>query len=129
MALTLSTAIRNAMVDAATNFLDSGVTDANGDFVLMTALDVEVATLPLSNPAFAGSVNGVANANAIASDTSATGGIAALFKMQNRDNAEGFRGTVTGTGGGGDVEATNPNIAANDTVQVTGTPTFTQPAS
>ena len=129
MALTLTNAIRNVMADAATGFLNSGVADASGDLVIMTGADVEVATLVLSNPAFAGAVAGVANANAISSDTNATGGLAALFKMQNRDNAEGFRGTVTGTGGGGDIEATNTTITAGDTVQVTGTPTFTQPAS
>ena len=121
MALTHTTARRNAAVDSVVDAIDGGTTDATGDLVLMTSGDVEVATLPFSNPAFGNagaSVAGRADANAISDDTNATGGTAALFKVQDRDNAELFRGTVTGTGGGGDIELSTVVISGGSTVGI-----------
>ncbi|MCF6216839.1 MAG: hypothetical protein L3J58_11800 [Emcibacter sp.] len=106
MALTHATAVRNDIADAVVDLVDAGSTDLTGDLVIMTSGDVEVATLALSDPAFGAAASGTATANAVADDASATGGTAALFKIQNRDNVEIFRGTVTGVGGGGDIELT-----------------------
>lgn len=128
MSITLTTSARNAAANAVVDLLDVGTTDANGDLVIMTSGDVEVATLGLSNPAFGAAATGVATASAITSDTSATGGTAALHKMQNRDNTEVWRGTVTATGGGGDIELSSVSIGAGDTVAVSSY-TYTQPAS
>lgn len=120
MALTHTTAARNAAADAVVDLIDVGTTDANGDLVIMTSGDVEVATLAMTAPAYGAAgavVAGRADSATISDDTSATGGTAALFKVQNRDNTEIFRGTVTATGGGGDIEASSVTIAALDTVQ------------
>ena len=45
MATTLSTAGRNAACDAIVDLIDVGSTDANGDLVIQTSGDAEVATL------------------------------------------------------------------------------------
>ena len=98
MAITHTTTVRNALANLIDDQVNSGTTDANGDLVIMTSGDVEVATLALSNPAFGAASSGTITAASITDDTSATGGTAALFKFQNRDNTEVFRGSV-GTSG------------------------------
>lgn len=118
MSLIHVVAARNALADALCNLLDAGVADANGDLVFMTAADVEVATLDLSNPAFGAAAAGVKTANAIADDPSATGGTIAKFKFQDRDNGEVIQGSVTATAGGGDIELSSVVIAATDSVGV-----------
>ncbi len=120
MSITHVAAVRNALADAVVDRLDLGAVDANGDLVLMAAGDVTVATLAMANPAYGAAANGTAGSNAIADDTNAVGGTLALFKVQDRDNAEVFRGTITGIGGGGDVEASSTTVNAGDTVQCTG---------
>lgn len=126
MALTLTTAARNAACNAIVDLVDGGSTDASGDLVLMTSGDVEVATLVLSNPAFGAAATGVATAASITSDSSATGGTAALFKIVDRDNVEVWRGTVGTTGSGADLEMSTTVIGAGDIVAVTAL-TFTVP--
>lgn len=128
MAITLSTSARNAACDAIVDLVDNGTTDANGDLVFMTSGDVEVATLAFSDPAFGASSSGVATANAITSDTDATGGTAALFKVVDRDNTEVWRGTVGTIGSGADLEISVTSIGAGDTIEVLDF-TFTVPAT
>jgi len=92
----------------------------------MTSGDVEVATLALSATAFGAAAAGTITAAAITNDSSATGGTAALFKFQDRDNGEVFRGTVTATSGGGDIELSSVSVGVGDTVSIT---SFTYSAS
>lgn len=126
MAITLSTTARNAACDAVVDLIDVGTTDANGDIMIMTSADAEVATLAFANPAFGAAVNGVATANTIQPDTTATAGTAALFKFQNRNNVEVLRGTV-GTSGA-DLNLSSLNIGAGDTISISSF-TVTMPAS
>jgi hypothetical protein len=127
MALTHTTAVRNVLADATVDAIDAGATDTTGDLIIMTSGDVEVATLTwTATPAFGAASGGTATMNAINDDTSATGGTAALFKFQNRDNVEIFRGTVTATGGGGDLTLSSTSVGATDTVSIT---SFTYSAS
>ena len=128
MGITLTNATASAACDAIVDILDTGSADAQGDLVFMTSGDVEVAILALSNPAFGAASNGVATANSISDDTNATGGTVALFKMQDRDNTEIFRGTVTATGGGGDIEMSSLIVGATDTVSISSM-TATMPTS
>lgn len=81
MALTHVTAVRNTLADACVDLIDAGTTDPNGDLVIMTSADAEVATLPCSDPAFGAAAAGTATANAISDDTDAAGGTAAKFKF------------------------------------------------
>ena len=126
MAITHTTTVRNALANLIDDQVNSGTTDANGDLVIMTSGDVEVATLALSNPAFGAASSGtITLAGVPKSDTNATGGTAALFKFQNRDNTEVFRGSV-GTSGA-DLNLSSTSIGAGDTVQVTSF-TYSAPA-
>ena len=126
MAITHVTGVRNSLANLVVDAIDLGSADSQGDLVIMTSGDAEVATLTFQNPAFGAAGSGTATANAITSDTSATGGTAALFKIQDRDNAEIFRGTVTATGGGGDIELSSVSIGASDTVAISSF-TYTAP--
>jgi len=118
MSLTHSTAQANAIANLTVDALDAGTTNPNARLVFMTAGDATVATLNFANPAFGDAAAKVATANAIASDTNAVGGTIALFKVTDRDNVEVYRGTVTATGGGGDIELSSLVIAATDTVSL-----------
>jgi len=126
MGITLTATAQNAACDAVVDLVDAGTGDANGDLVIMTSGDVEVATLAFSNPAFGAASSGVATAATISDDTNATGGTAALFMFQDRDNTEVLRGTV-GTSDA-DLIISSTNIGAGDTVQVSSF-TVTMPAS
>ena len=127
MALTHSTAVRNTLADAIDAAVNGGSGDAQGDLIIMTSGDVEVATILLSATAFGAASSGtITLAGTPLSDSSATGGTAALFKFQNLSNTEIFRGTVTSTGGGGDIELSSTTIGAGDTVTIT---SFTYSAS
>ena len=119
MSLVHITTARNGIADYIVDLLDVGAADAQGDLVFMTSGDVEVATPALSNPAFGAAASGTATANAITDDLSATGGTVALFKVVDRNNAEVFRGTVTATSGGGDIELSSVIIGAGSTVSMT----------
>jgi hypothetical protein len=122
MALTHQTATRNAMADACVDLIDGGT--GAGNLVIMTSGAVEVATLVCSATAFGAAASGTATAAAISDDTSATGGTAALFKFEDGDNTEIFRGSV-GTSGA-DLNLSSVAIGAGDTVSIT---SFTYSAS
>jgi hypothetical protein len=116
MALTHVTAVRNTLANAITTAVDAGT--GAGKLVIMTSGDVEVATLTMNDPSFGAASSGAITANAITSDTSATGGVAALFKITDSNNVEVYRGTVTVTSGGGDLELSSLTIGVGDTVSV-----------
>jgi hypothetical protein len=119
--------MRNTLADAVVDDIDGGTADTTGDLVIMTSGDVTVATLSwTATPGFGAASGGTATMNAINDDTSAVGGTAALFKFVDRDNVEIFRGTVTATSGGGDIELSSVTIGATDTVSMT---SFTYSAS
>ena len=126
MAITHSAATRTALADTTVDRIDLGTTNAAGQVVIQTSGAGEVATLPMSNPAFGAASGPTATANAITDDTSATGGTAAQFQVQNRDAGEVFSGSATLSGGGGDMILTSLTIGAGDTVSITSM-TYTAP--
>lgn len=121
MALSHSTVTRNAMADAVDDQVNSGTTDASADFVVVDSSGpTDLLSITLDNPAFGAAASGVItmagltkNANAIA------GGTADIFDIRNRDNADTITGTITGTGGGGDVEIDDQSIANGRQVNLT----------
>lgn len=125
MAVTHPTAVRNTITDFIVDKLDAGAAAAKIE--LRTSGDVEVATLPMSDPAFGASAAGVATAGAITSDSSATGGTVAKAVFLDSDNNEVFRCSVTATGGGGDIELSSVVISAGQTVALTSV-TYAGPA-
>ena len=94
MALTHSTAARNAASDAVVDRIDLGSGTATGKLKLRTSGDVLLSTHNFANPAFGNSSTGVATANAIASANSAAAGTAAKFEAVDRDDAIVFSGST-----------------------------------
>lgn len=116
MAVTHPTAVRDEICDVIVDALNSGLIE------LQTSGDVEVATLTLNATAFddagsaGGNSDGVATANAITSDNSATGGTVAKGELQESDTTPRVLFSVTATGGGGDMEIPSVTIGAASTV-------------
>jgi hypothetical protein len=117
MALTITDAFERGALNGALATLNSGTTDATGDFRLLTSGDAELAQLTLSNPAFqnASSAGGLASAlsNTITKDTSITSGVIAKFQLRDRDNNVMLAGSV-GTSGA-DLNVSNATIPGTAT--------------
>lgn len=119
MAISHETAVRNALADLIDDEVNTGTTNPGGRVVFQTAAEAEVATLEFSDPAFGAASNGVITANSISDDTNATGGEVDNFIITDRDATTILSGTVTGNGGGGDIELSSTTIGAGDTVSIT----------
>lgn len=113
MAVTHAVATRNGLADNVVDQLN------NGFVKFVTSGDVEVATCGLGATAFGAASSGIATANAISDDTSATGGTIAKVEIQTSAPTSIIFGSVTATSGGGDFEITSLAIAADETVSVT----------
>lgn len=124
MAVTLSTAARNAAANAIAALVDAGA--GAGQTVLRTVADAEVATIVMSDPAFGSAASGVVTANAMTADSNATGGTATKFTLEDSTAAVVLTGTV-GTSGA-DMNLSSTAIGAGDTVTLTSF-TITMPAS
>lgn len=126
----IATSVRNAQADAAVDLIDGGSTDAAGDLQILTSIGGSVlATFTLQNPAFGSAASGVATMSGLPLSTTATGtGTAAAYAVRDRDNNVLWNGTVTATGGGGDIEISSTSINTSDTVNLTAF-THTAPAS
>lgn len=117
MAVTHSTAARNAATDAVTALIGAS---GNLKFRLtgtVGAPGTAVATLPLSADAFGDSASGTATANAITSDTNATGNASAVATATLETSA----GTVVihcaVAASASDINMTNGlTVASGDTV-------------
>jgi hypothetical protein len=117
MAVTHSTAARNAATDAVTALIGS-----NGNLVFRLSGTVgspgtAVATLPLSATAFGASSSGTATANAITSDTNATGNASpvATATIQTSGGTVVIHCAVAASGS--DINMTNGlTVASGDTV-------------
>ena len=128
MTLTLSTSLANSFVDLVVDSLDggspgtvkiySGSRPATPDDALGGA--TLLATLTLGNPAFGSSASRAATVNAVASVTAANTGTAAWFRAATSAGTAKFDGSVTATGGGGDLTLNTVSLVSGGTVNVTG---------
>lgn len=125
MAITHPTAVRDGIVDFVVDQIDEGTPP--GSLVFQTSGDVEVATLTFSTTAFGASSSGTATAAAITQDSSATGGTIAKFRIKNAAGTDKIIGSVTATGGGGDITLNSVVVSAGQVVDVTSL-TYTGPA-
>lgn len=142
MAISLTNATAQAACNAAVDRVDQGASagrlkiyDGTVPADADTALsgNTLLATLIFSDPAFGAAADAnpgaTATANAITNDSSADAtGTATFFRVTDSDDAVLWQGTVTGTGGGGDLELTTDSIVATQPVSVTSL-THTQPES
>jgi len=130
MAVTLTTAARNAACDAIVDLLDGGAGDAAGDITFATSgAALNLCTCAMSNPAFGAASTGVATASAISQGTVSGSGnpsTIAVALFRNRANTEIFRCAV-GTSGS-DINLSSVSVSDSDTIDITSL-TFTVPAS
>lgn len=86
-----------------------------------------LATLTYSDPAFGACSNGVATASSITGDSSADAtNTAGYFVVKDSSGTKVFTGTITATGGGGDMTLVTTSIVSGQPVQITSF-TFTIP--
>jgi len=130
MALTLEGVARNAACDAVVDLLDGGAADGyveirtSGGTTLLVSID-------FNDPAFGAAAAGVANVSVSPSAPSAAAvadGDAAVCRFYDSDDQLVMSGTVTATGGGGDITIADVTIASGATVTITGG-NITMPAS
>ena len=128
MAVTIPAASRQAATDAIVDLVDGGAGAGTIQLRTGSAPDPDVAatgtllaTLTYSDPSFgAADTDGIATANSIADDTSAdANGDAGYFRIEDSDSNCVWQGTVTATGGGGDLELNTVTIVALGTVSIT----------
>ena len=101
-----------------------------GNLILKTAGDAEVATLVLkATNAFASISGNVATYDDMTADSDATGGVVTKFEIQQSDTTLEYSGTVTATGGGGDLTMAIVTVGAATEVDMSSVDpiTFTLP--
>ena len=115
MAVTHPTTIRNGIADYVVDQLNSGT------IVFLTSADAEIATLTFASTAFDGAGTagaGIATAGTITPDTDCNAGTVTKFEAKSSGSAVIFQGTVTATGGGGDIILSSTAIGAGDTISI-----------
>lgn len=117
---TLTEIARNAACDAIVDQLDGGTV------IFETSGNAEVATCTFGTPAFGAASSGLATANSITDDTSASGGTIDHAKLKTSGAAEVME--VTCGTSGAEINLTSLSIGAGDTVSITSL-TVTMPAS
>jgi len=128
MALSLSTATRNAACDAVVDRADAGT--GAGTIQIRsgtrpaTANDAAtgtlLATVTLADPAYGAAAAGVATLTDPAAVTGIADGTATWFRMLDSTSATVLDGSVTATGGGGDLTLNTTTISTGVSVDVTG---------
>lgn len=130
MATRISTAAAAGACNAVVDLLDAGAgagyieirTGSQPATVATAATGTLLGTLPLSDPAFGNATSAspaVATASAITSDTNADAtGTAGWFRAYDSDANAVIDGSITGTGGGGDMELDSTSIVAGGTIAV-----------
>jgi len=115
--VTHSTATRDSLARTILQEADS----ANYSFiVLTTSADAPLDTIILQNPAFSKSGAVLTCLGVPISSTAAVQGTIAKFKMCKKNGSTIISGTVTVTGGGGDMTVDNTSVTVGQTVRLTG---------
>jgi hypothetical protein len=113
--ITHGAAIRTVVADAVVDAIDAGA--GVGNLIFQTSGAAEVATLPMSDPAFGNADGaGTATANAITDDTNATGGTTDRFVIQDSNAVTVILGSVATSGE--DINLSSVAIGVGDTVSV-----------
>ena len=77
-----------------------------------------IATLTFSATAFGGAANGIATAAAITDDTDCNAGTVSKFTVFSGAGDSCSTGSVTATGGGGDIILSSTAIGQGDTISI-----------
>lgn len=138
MATRLATATRNAACDAVVDLIDGGVgvgtikiytgsqpTTANDSIGASTLL----ATVSLSDPAFGSASTGAATLQGVPlSGTGVAAGTAGWARVADSGGGTVMDGSITATGGGGQIEMDTTTVSVGLTVTITAG-TVTMPAA
>lgn len=137
MALRLATATRNAAADAVADLADGGASAGTVKVYSGTqpasandaASGTLLVTFTLNDPAFGAAASGVAtlDVDPAISATAAATGTAGWFRMESSTPGTVIDGSVTATGGGGDMTVDNTSITSGQTVNLT-SGTITMPS-
>lgn len=125
MAVGYSTTVRNARLDAITTAVDGGagagllrIYDGTRPGTGGTATNL-LAELTLSDPSAAAAASGVLTLSAVTSDSSANAtGTATWFRVVDSAGTFVMDGSVSATGGGGDLELDSASITSGQSVGV-----------
>jgi hypothetical protein len=132
VALTLPNASRSAMCDALVGQLDGGTIEIRSGTRPASANDTAtgslLAAVTLKTPAFGAASNGVATINDPDPVTASASGTATWFRALTSEGGTVFDGSVTATGGGGDLTLVTTSLTNGLSVDVTGG-TVTMPGS
>lgn len=122
MTVTISTAVRNAKVAAATAMMGAG------RIKFLTATDAVVADIALADPAFAAPAAGQSFAIGTLVDPFTASGVVTKFAIENSTGGVLATGTVTTVGLGGDIELAATAYGSGDRLELTGL-SYVQPES
>lgn len=113
MAITFQDAtVRTSIVDTVINRLAAGTTNATARLIFRTSANAVLSTNNFAAPPAGSASAGSVTFSAIADATIAANGTVANFIAINRDEVTIFSGTVTVTGGSGDIVF--PSLAWNE---------------
>lgn len=136
MPMTFLKALAIAVCDAYVDAADAGTTNSAARFIIYkgtvpasvrAALGGDtgvLGTVIMGNPAFGNSADNATDsvaealANAIADTPAAATGTATFFRLFNRDNVALWQGSVTASGGGGDMELASTSVVAGVSMAV-----------
>ena len=117
MAVTHPTDVRNDIADLVVDKIDAGGAGTI-QFKDGSQSDSDIATLTFSATAFGGAANGIATAAAITDDTDCNAGTVSKFTVFSGAGDSCFTGSVTATGGGGDIILSSTAIGQGDTISI-----------
>jgi hypothetical protein len=124
MALTLRDTAANAMVDALTDLIDGGTVEIRSGAKPANPADAAtgtlLATLTLPTPSFGAAASRAATVGAVAATTGSATGTAGHFRAKSSGGTAYVDGTVTATGGGGDLELDSVSVVSGESVDITG---------
>lgn len=136
MPIRLSTAARNASTDAVVDLIDAGpgpgVLEVRTGSQPASANDAAtgtlLATVAFADPAFGASATGTASVTDPASVNAVATGVAGWFRVKDSSGNAVFDGSVTATGGGGDLQLSSTSLTSGSAVDISTPSTYTTPA-
>jgi hypothetical protein len=119
----MATSLNTLINTGSTIEIRSGTRPANPD---TTATGTVLATIVLKDPPF-NSANGVLTINDPDAVTATASGTAGWFRLLNASDAAILDGSVSATGGGGDLQLATTSITTGLSVDITAGGTITMP--
>lgn len=132
MAEKISSGMQDRQADSLVDDFDGGALEIRTGAQPADANAADAGTLLVSitlpTPAFGASSSGTASKSGTWSGTAGNTGTAAHFRMKNAANTRRVDGSVTATGGGGEIELSSTSITSGQTVTINSF-AVTQPGS